>query len=197
MYSCLTLAVQQRGELRRRALLEATLRVIGAGGTRAVSHRSVAEEAGVPLGSTTYYFESRDHILVQALRFAADQEIAQTGRALDELGPDALSVEALAGWLDRRLRGASRHRITALYSLQLEAVHRPELRPIYEEWTVATVRMAQRLLEAGGAPDPVGSAPLLVAALDGLRHNQLATRDAGVARRAARAVLEPLLRQTA
>src|SRR4029453_5628554 len=55
-------------EGRRAAILEATLRVIAAGGVDDVTHRRVAAEAGVPLGSTTYYFASRDDLVRDAFR---------------------------------------------------------------------------------------------------------------------------------
>lgn len=188
---------QARGDRRRLQLLEATLRVIGTRGINAVSHRSVAEEAGVPLGSTTYYFESKQDIVVKALRFAATTEIERTESQIERLPADGMSATALADaiaeWLARQLSGRTRARTIALYSLQLEAMHRPELRPIYEEWTNATVRLASRLLEAAGSPRPAAEAPLLVAAIDGLRHNQLATRDEGVSEAIVRAVVDPLV----
>ncbi len=193
--------IRRRGDRRRQELVEATLRVIGREGARAVSHRSVAAEAEVPLGSTTYYFSSKDDILTQTLQFAARTEIETLERQVDELEPSTLRPEAwvefLLDWLDRQLRGEARLRLVALYSLQLEAVHRPELRAIYEEWTFATVRLAQRLLQRAGAPDPASVAPMFVAAVDGLRHNQLATRDAGLSRRAAHPVVEQLVHRLA
>src|SRR6266851_217399 len=56
-------------EGRRREILAAALRVIGAGGPDAITHRRVAAEARVALGSLTYYFESRDDLVRQAFRF--------------------------------------------------------------------------------------------------------------------------------
>src|SRR3954453_4527359 len=70
---------------RREEILEATLQVIGRSGREAVTHRAVAEEAGVPLGSTTYYFDSRDDLLGQALEYVARSEAeryAELGREL-------------------------------------------------------------------------------------------------------------------
>ena len=64
---------RQARERRRRAILQATLRVI-ASGVGAVSHRTVAVEANVPLASTTYYFESLDDLLEGALRLFVDDE---------------------------------------------------------------------------------------------------------------------------
>lgn len=193
--------VQGRGDKRRQILLEAALRVIGTRGVRAVSHRSVAAMADVPLGSTTYYFASKQDILGETLRLAAHTEIEALQRQVDRLDAAAMSAgewtEAILDWLDHQLRGRARFRLVALYSLQLEATHRPELRAIYEEWTVATVRLARELLRKAGAADPDAAAPVLVAAIDGLRHNQLAVRDAGLSRTTARPVVEQLVRQLA
>ena len=57
-----------QAELRRRAILDATLRVIADGGVDAVTHRRVAAEADVALGSTTYYFASREELVREAFR---------------------------------------------------------------------------------------------------------------------------------
>src|SRR5262245_4250116 len=49
-------------EDRRAVILDATLRLIATDGVDAVTHRRVAAVADVPLGSTTYYFESREQL---------------------------------------------------------------------------------------------------------------------------------------
>ena len=46
----------------------AALSLIAQQGFAAVTHRRVAAAAGVPLGSTTYYFDSREHLLREAFR---------------------------------------------------------------------------------------------------------------------------------
>lgn len=192
--------VQGRGDQRRQELLEAALRVVGTRGVKGVSHRSVAAMARVPLGSTTYYFTSKEEILTETLRLAARTEIETLERQVDRLDagmPAEGWVEAILDWLDHQLRGRARFRLVALYSLQLEATHRPELRVIYEEWTLATVRLARRLLHEAGGSAPDTTAPLLFAAIDGLRHNQLAVRDAGISRSTARPLVEQLVHQLA
>src|SRR5512138_372519 len=60
-------------EDRRAAILDATLRLIATDGVDAVTHRRVAGAADVPLGSTTYYFESREQLLREAFRRYLDQ----------------------------------------------------------------------------------------------------------------------------
>lgn len=49
-------ATRTRGELTRQEIIAATQRVIARDGVRAVTHRSVAQEAEVNLSLTTYYF---------------------------------------------------------------------------------------------------------------------------------------------
>src|SRR5690242_9841278 len=114
---------------RREQILEAALRLIGRSGRQAVTHRAVAEEAGVPLGSTTYYFDSRDDLLAQALEYVAAEEIERYGRLGAELR-QVRSGRQLADRLIEELVAAARDRVayTAEYELWLEAGRRPELR---------------------------------------------------------------------
>ena len=61
---------------RRAAIVEATLRVIGARGADAVTHRAVAAEAGVPLASTTYYFASKEALVREAFELTIERSLA-------------------------------------------------------------------------------------------------------------------------
>ena len=74
-----------RGVARRIALLEATLELLAEIGADAVTHRRVAEHAGLPLASTTYWFESKEHLLTEALRYAAERDEARLRIAADAL----------------------------------------------------------------------------------------------------------------
>ena len=80
----------QKGEERREAILRATLRVIGAHGADAVTHRAVAAEAGVPLSATTYYFGSKEQLLQQSLLLAAREETERIERVVLDLAPRSL-----------------------------------------------------------------------------------------------------------
>ena len=52
---------------RRTEILDAALRVLAEHGMRGLTHRAVDEAAGIPPGSTSYYFRSRS-ALVDGLR---------------------------------------------------------------------------------------------------------------------------------
>lgn len=75
---------------RRRAILEATLRIVVRDGIRGVRHRAIAKEANVPLAATTYYFKDIQELVSDAFNlFAQDalkltEELEETGFAVLE-----------------------------------------------------------------------------------------------------------------
>jgi AcrR family transcriptional regulator len=80
---------------RREALLDAVLRIVAEAGADAVTHRRVAEVAGLPLASTTYWFQSKEHLLTAALERAADHDIERLHGFLGEAqkpAPDPLGL---------------------------------------------------------------------------------------------------------
>ncbi len=186
-----------RGAARRLALLQATLTIVAEVGADAVTHRRVAQAAGLPLASTTYWFDSKEQLLTAAIELAAERDIARiealiSGRAGGE-NPIALAVDGVLEPLDDE-RPGSRTSLLAAYSLLLEAARRPALRAIAVRWSEAYTGALATLLEAAGSRQPRADAQLLMAAYDGLLLEQLA---AGVSanlssrlRRLIRALLE-------
>ncbi len=170
-------AAPPRGAARRRVLLDAAVRVIGRGGVAAVDHRAVAAEAGVPLGSTTYYFESKDDMVARALEHVAEREAERIGAQVasgqldvgPELLPERLADVVLHAWAGDRVV------LLAQYELYLESARRPDLRPAAERWDQAYRDLLQHALEQLGTPDPERRARLLCAGLDGLLLDHVAT----------------------
>ena len=76
-----------RGAARREALLEAALVLVAEVGPDAVTHRRVAETAGLPLASTTYWFASKDELLTAAVELAAARDIARISELIDASEP--------------------------------------------------------------------------------------------------------------
>lgn len=167
----------RRGAARRRALLDATVRVIGRGGIAAVDHRAVAAEAGVPLGSTTYYFDSKRDMVARALEHVAEHE-AERLRAESERGALDVAPELLPARLADLLIDAwtgDRDVLLAQYELYLESARRPDLRPATERWDRAYRDLLRGALERLGTPDPDRRALLLCAGVDGLVLDHVAT----------------------
>jgi DNA-binding transcriptional regulator YbjK len=145
---------------RRQRIIDAAIRVAGEKGIGGLSHRSVAAEADVPLGSTTYHFKTLDELLVAALR-QANEGFAKAveGSAVLE-APRSRLAAGLAAVLGEWLAG-DRTGVELEYELYLAALRRPALRPVAAEWCAG--------LAAGLArrTDPV-TARALVALMDGI-----------------------------
>ncbi|MFG2338416.1 TetR/AcrR family transcriptional regulator [Streptomyces yangpuensis] len=169
---------------RRQRIIDAAIRVVGAKGIAGLSHRSVAAEADVPLGSTTYHFKTLDDLLVAALRQANEgfaQAVADSAALAD---PDTDLAGALARLLGEVL-AADRGRVELEYELYLAALRRPALRPVAAEWCEAA---AEALTPR---TDPA-TARALVAVMDGISLQVLLT-DAEYDERQAREILSRVL----
>jgi DNA-binding transcriptional regulator YbjK len=164
---------------RREQILEAALRLIGRSGRESITHRAVAEEAGVPLGSTTYYFKSRDDLLRQALEHVAADEVERYGRLGEDLRGVKSSHELADRLMDELVAAAAEDRVayTAEYELWLEASRRPELREAAQSWCDAEQRAVAGALEELGSNDPRADASLVVATIDGLGERVLAREE--------------------
>ncbi|WAC94182.1 TetR family transcriptional regulator [Mycobacterium sp. Aquia_213] len=98
-----TAAVTPKGERRRYALVSAAAELLAEGGFEAVRHRAVAQRAGLPLASTTYYFSSLDDLIARAVEHIAMIEVAQLRARVNALsrrrrGPET-SAEVLVDLL--------------------------------------------------------------------------------------------------
>lgn len=103
---------------RRQRIIDAAIRVVGAKGIAGLSHRSVAAEADVPLGSTTYHFKTLDELLVAALRQANQAFTVTLPATPAPAGDVAGSLARLLG----RLLAADRGRVELEYELYLAAL---------------------------------------------------------------------------
>ncbi|MDQ0944344.1 TetR/AcrR family transcriptional regulator [Streptomyces sp. V1I1] len=145
---------------RRQRIIDAAIRVVGKSGIAGLSHRTVAAEADVPLGSTTYHFASLDELLVAALRQANEGFAAMVRKSGALVDPGADLAEGLARVMGEWLAG-ERTGVELEYELYLAALRRPALRPVAAEWCQElAVILARRT-------DPV-TARALVALMDGI-----------------------------
>jgi TetR/AcrR family transcriptional regulator, regulator of biofilm formation and stress response len=171
-------SARPRGAARREALLEAVLRIVAEVGPDAVTHRRVAEVAGLPLASTTYWFDSKEHLLTAALELAAERDTARLlayGAEIEESDVDALdAVVAAIGECDDASQ-PNRGSLIATFALLLEAARRPALQQIAQRWSEAYLLTLSRLLERAGSASPRADAELLIGATDGLLLEQLAS----------------------
>ncbi|WP_017977198.1 TetR/AcrR family transcriptional regulator [Actinopolyspora halophila] len=152
-----------KGERRRRAIIDATLRVVERDGIAGVSHRNIAREAEIPPASIIYYFDSIDGVLVATLLESCETMISELRRSTEDAADDPERwVTATAEMLSGMVRN-HRGRTLAEYELYLLAARRPALRPAARRWMEVT---AGHVYGIGNRDS--GAVQAMLAAIDGL-----------------------------
>ena len=166
-------AVRERGKIRRQLLLDAAIEVISEKGLAEVSHRSVAAVAGVPTSSATYFFDSLDHLIGEAVRTAMDQELERL-RQLNEIvaRSDAPAGHIVDEFIEH-LRTVPAHHTVAQFEMYLFASRRPEFQQRVAEIVDATKDVAAAALGLRGITDH-SAAMALVALIDGFALHRVA-----------------------
>ena len=191
----MTEARRARGERRRHAILEATLTLVGRKGAGAITHRAVAEEAGVPLAATTYYFASKSDLLRETLAFAAETDRETTDRlaaALADVDSAERFAETLADHVNDWL-GIGRPVVVSHYEISLEGARRPELAEIDRAWTDRYVATLARPFARLGSADPTRDAWIVVSTIEGMVFDELSGPRPGFEREILRPALERLI----
>lgn len=168
-------------EDRRVRLLTEARRLVAGGGLAAVTHRSVETAAGVPHGSVTYYFGSRDGLvaaLVDRLVGECEDQVAaiaeQTAAGFTAGGvPDLDAIaRSVAAWIDD-----NREMHLARLELELAAVRDPRLSERMADAARVFWRMCEPLAAATGSTDPERDGRGMAAMVDGLLLDRLARPD--------------------
>jgi DNA-binding transcriptional regulator YbjK len=116
-------------EERRAALADAAVAVAARLGTHGLTHRAVDDEAGMPRGTTSNYFRSRETLLAAALTRAVELHF-QWVTGMRARHPEPLDRTATIALLsDVVSQAVTRHRgrYIAMFELFLESTRRPEL----------------------------------------------------------------------
>lgn len=172
---------QARGEARRRDILLATLTLVRSGGVAAVTSRSVARQAGVPLGSLSYYFDGKDDLLEQALLLHVDEEVSRMREISDALAAEEDPDPQQAAEAFRSALREGDPSTIAQFELYLEAGRNPALQQAAARCFAAYEEVVAAALAAAGMEDPEAAAPLFVAFADGLGLRQLAAPETALA----------------
>jgi len=126
-------AATPKGERRRQALVEAASALLVEGGFDAVRHRAVAERAGLPLASTTYYFDSLDELITAAVEFHGRTELASCRARLAELTDELADADVLIELILDLLVGqdvTDTETMLLRYERLVATGRRPYLRPL-------------------------------------------------------------------
>lgn len=156
---------------RREELADAAIATLARVGMRGLTHRAVDRQAGLPEGSASYYFRTRQALLQAVVERLAELDAAEVpvlpAGDLDAFAKAA--AEVVEAWAT-----TGRQRQLARYELALEATRRPELRTALVTSGAAVRAMVAERLGMLGINDAAKRAADFVAFLDGLLFDAIA-----------------------
>jgi DNA-binding transcriptional regulator YbjK len=159
---------------RRDALCDVAIEVIARTGLRGLTHRAVDRAAGVPEGSTSYYFRTRLALLTAVTERLLAVDLADAPSTPPSDPGDVAAMVDRATQTVVHWTGAGRERMLARYEISLESVRHPALRArLLEVGAVLRSQSAQAFAQLGVA-DAQRVGRDFVALLDGLIYDQLA-----------------------
>ncbi|MBW1639902.1 TetR family transcriptional regulator [Microbacterium resistens] len=165
-----------KNDARRAALADAGLAVLAREGSRGLTHRAVDDAAGVPTGTTSNYFRSRD-ALMAGLFERIGARLAPTPEDLALRAGQQPSRALFADYLRDIVRRlcADREVTLALFELRLESARRPELSAVLAPWLRAGFEGDVAFNETAGLPGGRREIALFHYAIDGLLLDRLTT----------------------
>lgn len=186
---------------RRRQVLDAAIEVLGAGGLRRLTYQAVDAAAGVPSGTTSNHFRTREALLdgLVAHLVTLDLEDWDGGGVAGSGHPVPTGPEDFALALNRlvlQLVGPGSNRNLARYQLLMESVARPTLRVPLEQARGTLLVWGADILRGLGSRSPDRDCRTLFGMLDGLMMQQLTLAEEGFdplpsIRTVVRAILPP------
>lgn len=161
---------------RRLELLEAATAVVAGGGLRALTHRAVDAQAGVPEGSTSGYFRTRLALLTGLTEQVARQLVDTIGALRDQV--EAISREHSGAERDDLVGAEVARHLVALTAdsslvrvqaeLGIEAMRTPALAAVFDVSRSEFVRLVVDIAHSVGAPRAAERAEATAAAFQGV-----------------------------
>ena len=167
---------------RRTAILDAALHVIGTRGLREATHRAVEAQAGVPHGSVTYYFGSRDGLLAAAVERMRELDEGRVAAMAQQLVM-AFATSGVETAIDSVAEGAAQMferdpvPMQARYEMLLAGSREETIGVLMRECTRLFWELAKPVVVAAGSDDPDRDARIAMAMIDGLYFDALTKGD--------------------
>jgi DNA-binding transcriptional regulator YbjK len=163
---------------RRDELLDAAITVLGERGMHALTHRAVDATAGLPAGSTSNHFRTRDALLDAVVqRFAARERAAweDVARRMHPTTPHELARVLVRAVTEAT--GTFRTLTLARYAILVEAGIRPSLRAQLRTTGTGVDAWFMQWLRVAGSTDPERDGPIIMDHCTGLVLHALAMPD--------------------
>lgn len=111
--------------LRRQQLIDSTIESIAKRGFAETTMANVADGAGLSRGIVNFHFKSKEMLLVETLRYLAEEYREAWTRALEKAGPSAADQLAAMVTVDFDPVVCSRKKVAVWYAFYGEAKSRP------------------------------------------------------------------------
>ena len=144
---------------RRAQILDAAIGILADVGVGGLTHRQVDDRAGLPAGTTSNYFRTRQALLEATAERTVDLHWRRVEALQAAIGSlTAFNSQGVKALITRMLSDPDeqvRRYTLARFELFMEGTRRPELRPFLAELQAAAVKSATLIFEAAGfAPEP-------------------------------------------
>jgi AcrR family transcriptional regulator len=163
--------VRQKVEVRREAILRATIEQVERRGMATVRVADVAASLGVSSGLVFYHFATRDALLVEALEYAVDRDLSRLDTALSRslAAPDRLK-RVLSSYGPTGNASSWTLWIDAWATALREPTIRSALTRLDDRWRAALAAAVVEGVDSGAfaCPDPRAAVARIGALLDGL-----------------------------
>jgi AcrR family transcriptional regulator len=163
---------------RREELLDAAISVLGERGIHGLTHRAVDAAAGLPVGSTSNNFRTRDALLNAVVERISDRERANwenLATTIYPVTPQELA-RAMAAFA-REATGPQRALTLARYAILVEAGIHPSLRAQLLATGARVNAWFTNWLRIAGSTDPERDAPIIANHWTGIVLHELAIPD--------------------
>jgi len=141
---------------RRAQILDAAIGILADVGVGGLTHRHIDDRAGLPAGTTSNYFRTRQALLEATAARTVDlhwQRVESLRAAIGSLTRDG--IRALVTRMLSDTDEQARRYTLARFELFMEGTRRPELQPFLTELQAAAVKAATLIFEAAGfTPTP-------------------------------------------
>lgn len=165
--------MQERGEASRDALLAAALELLAERGMAGLSHRSVAERAGVSPGMTSYFYGSLEELGRDAILRHYARRVADYRAMIDSLGATEATPAQMAATAATLLSSSAEELVLAHFEVYVNAARRPYLRELLEPVFAAMHELAVAAADAVGIHDRDAFARSAIALIEGLELRRL------------------------
>lgn len=163
-----TAAVTPKGERRRYELVRAAADLLCEGGFEAVTHRAVADRAGLPLASTTYYFTSLEELIETAVEYLGTEEVARLRDRIKALPRRRRGAEAATELLVDLLAGdPDRKHLISRYERYIACARHPAMRAVERRLLQQRVDAVSEAMARSGRHSRIDMMTALLYSLDG------------------------------